>query len=159
VSQKGYCKAVWFEGKTDKDGNNINQSATIPKDWIKKDTKTVYWPKQNTWKNMCDCVEHPRSDKGIKNKWGKYTLISCGRTYKTYAEADETETATDEVASDLDDPVQESEDGEDANGDAILINTKRKKIPNKKLDNADYTGGSVFDDESAHHSIPPPRKL
>jgi len=120
VFQKGYCKAVWFEGKTDKDGNyNMNESATIPKDWIDKDTKTVYWPKPNTLKSIIhNCVPHPRTDKGIKDKWAEYTLISCGRTYKTYAEADETETATDEVASDLDDPVQESEDGEDDDDDA-----------------------------------------
>jgi len=120
-----------------------------------KDLKIVFWPRLNSKKMIDDCVPHPRTEKA-KKKWERYQLMSCGRTYKNYQEADDTERATDGVGSDLDDFSEESEHGEEAIEEESRhpAASKSKRKIKQKLDMANFTAGSELDLESERDSVP-----
>ena len=82
VTRKKWCKAVWCEGKA-------NVSHAVPRDWIDKAMKRVYWPRANSSakKLIARCEPRPRDVTGRKS-WKWFQLVSCSASCDSLEEAE-----------------------------------------------------------------------
>ena len=139
VTRKKWCKAVWREGDT-------NVSHAVPRDWVDKALKRVYWPpaRASAKKFIERCEQRPR-DGAAKKNWKWFELVSCSASYYSLEEAEGIATTDNFDAED--EPDQGEEDHTDPSGsessDGEMPNKRSKRAPAK---DADFTAGSGLSD-------------
>ena len=147
TARKGYCKTVWSEGGQDNEGNDTHETYTIPRDWIVRSERIVYWPKSNSNKMVKQCVARPRDKTVLKKRWDKFCLVSYGTTFQDIKQADATVTTDQEQISDHDSESEymgTSDSDIDGAHDLISKNPKRNPKPHTQY-NKDYTEGEDID--------------
>ena len=139
VTRKKWCKAVWREG-------DKHVSYAVPRDWVDKSLKRVYWPRSTaSAKKFIDrCEQRPR-DVAAKRKWQWFDLVSCSESCYTLEDADGIAT-TDNFQVD-DEPNQGEEDHTDPSSSESSDGEKPiKRSRHAPAKDADFTAGSGLSD-------------
>ena len=154
--KSGYCKASWYE--KDKHGDSQEVVHVVPRDWIRKDTKKIYWPPKSsvTTKKMIETMQPRPREKNILSKWQVFELATCSETFQSMSDAEalEIETAVDtDLSSESD---KDSESGAEEN----ILPPKRKTKRSTALD--EYVSGHEYSDslkskEGKSNNITPPK--